>query len=83
MELFAQDLEQHWLVVNANVIEDTDWPPWVRYKFYFLPFEWERGNKPDLRTSVTQGYGGSLTCSLLAGNTYPQINKRRDGMVYY
>jgi len=29
----------------------------------------------DLRTSITQGYGGSRTCQLLAGNNFPQISK--------
>ena len=80
VESFAKDLEEHWLVVNTNVVEATDWLPWVTDKFYFLPFKWERGNKADLRTSVTQGYGGSLTCQLLAGNTFQQNIKIRDGM---
>ena len=64
-ETFAKDTEEHWLVVNTNVIEGTDLPAWVTDEFYFLPFESEPGNKSDLRTSVTQGYGGSLTCWLL------------------
>ncbi|PUU79492.1 hypothetical protein B9Z19DRAFT_1125086 [Tuber borchii] len=75
LETFAKDLEEHWLVVNTNVIEGTDLLPWVTDEFYFLPFEWEPGNKSDLRTSMTQGYGGSLTCQLLAGDTFQQISK--------
>ena len=81
VESFAKDMEEHWLVVNTNVIEGTDLLPWVTDEFYFLPFKWERGSKADLRTSVTQGYGGSLTCQLLAGNTFQQISKIRDGKV--
>ena len=78
METFAKDMNEHWLVVNTNVIEGTDLPAWVTDEFYFLPFEWEPGsvgNKSGLRTSITQGYGGSLTCQLLAGNTFQQSNK--------
>ena len=74
---FAKDAEQHWLAVNTNVIEGTDLPAWVTDEFYFLPFEWEPGNKSDLRTSMTQGYGGSLTCQLLPGGTFQQINNLR------
>jgi len=81
VESFAKDMEEHWLVVNTNVIEGTDFPAWVTDEFYFLPFKWEGGNKADLRTSVTQGYGGSLTGQLLAGNTFQQISKIRDGKV--
>jgi len=75
---FAKDPGEHWLVVNTNVVEGTELPAWVTDEFYFLPFEWEPGsvgNKSDLRTSVTQGYGGNLTCQLLAGNTFQQISK--------
>ena len=76
---FAKDGEEHWLVVNTNVIKGTELPPWVTDEFYFLPFEWEPGNKAglrSLRTSTTQGYGGNLTCRLLAGNnTFQQISK--------
>ena len=72
---FAKDLEEHWLVINTNVIEGTDLLPWVTDEFYFLPFEWEPGNKTGLRTSTTQGYGGGLTCQLLAGNTFQQISR--------
>ena len=78
METFAKDLEEHWLVVNTNVVGGTDLPPWVTDEFYFLPFEWKPesvGNKAGFRTSVTQGYGGNLTCQLLAGNTLQQISK--------
>jgi len=75
LETFAKDLEEPWLVVNTNVIGGTDLPAWVTDKFYFLPFEWEPGNKSDLRTSMTQGYGGSLTCQLLAGDTFQKISK--------
>ena len=71
---FAKDLEEHWLLVNTNVIEGTDLLPWVTDEFYFLPFEWEPRNKTGLRTSTTQGYGGNLTCQLLAGNTFQQIS---------
>ncbi|PUU79494.1 hypothetical protein B9Z19DRAFT_1125088 [Tuber borchii] len=70
---FAKDAERHWLVVNTNVIEGTDLPAWVTDEFYFLPFEWELGNKSDLRTSTTQGYGGNLTCRLLTGDTFQVI----------
>ncbi|PUU73735.1 hypothetical protein B9Z19DRAFT_1094473 [Tuber borchii] len=73
VETFAKDLEEHWLVVSTNVVEGTDLPPWVTDEFYFLPFEWESGNKAGLRTSVTQGYGGNLTCRLLASNNFQQI----------
>ena len=72
---FAKDLEEHWLVVNTNVIEGTDLPVWVTDEFYFLPFEWEPRNETGLRTSTTQGYGGSLACQLLAGNTFQQISR--------
>ena len=78
-ETFAKDTEEHWLVVNTNVIEGTDLPPWVTDEFYFLPFEWKSGNMSDLRTSMTQGYGGSLTCRLLAGGTFQQISKMDGG----
>jgi len=74
-QTFAKDLVEPWLVVNTNVFEGTDLPPWVTDEFYFLPFEWESGNKTSLRTSMTQGYGGSLTCQLLAGNTFQQISQ--------
>ena len=77
---FAKDSEKHWLVVNTNVIEGTDLPAWVTDEFYFIPFEWEPGNKSDLRTSMTQGYGGSLTCRLLAGGTFRRINKMDEGV---
>ena len=61
-------------MVNSNVVEGTDLPPWVTDEFYFLPFEWEQpGNMSDLRTSITQGYGGNLTCQLPAGNTLQQL----------
>jgi len=61
---------EHRLVVNTNVVEGTNFPAWVTDEFYFLPFEWEPGNKSDLRTSITQEYGGNLKCYLLAGNTF-------------
>ena len=77
---FAKDAEKHWLVVNTNVIEGTDLPPWVTDEFYFLPFESEPGNKSDLRTSVTQGYGGRLACWLLASDTF-QLNTPPGGKV--
>ena len=77
MQTFAKDLEQHWLVLKTNVFEGTDLPPWVTDEFYFLPFKWEPGNKTGLRTSTTQGYGGNLTCQLLAGNTFQQISQMR------
>ena len=73
-ETFAQDLEESCLAVSTNVFEGTDLPPWVTDEFYFLPFEWESGNKTGLRTSMTQGYGGNLTCQLLAGNTFQQLS---------
>ena len=75
VKTFAKDPEEHWLVVNTNVIEGTDLPTWVTDEFYFLPFDSERGNKTGLRTSTTQGYGGNLTCQLLAGNTFQQISQ--------
>jgi len=78
---FVKDAEAHWLVVNTNVIEGTDLPAWVTDEFYFLPFESELGNKSDLRTSMTQGYGGNLTCRLLPGGTFQQIEKTAKG--YY
>jgi len=74
VETFAKDLEEHWLVVNTNVVEGTDLPAWVTDEFYFLSFEWEPGNKSDLRISMTQGYGGSLTCRLLDGGTFQKIS---------
>ena len=80
-ETFAKDTEEHWLVVNTNVIEGTDLQPWVTDEFYFLPFEWKSGNTSDLRTSMTQGYGGSLTCRLLAGGTSQQISKMDGGVM--
>ncbi|RPB03871.1 hypothetical protein L873DRAFT_1786829 [Choiromyces venosus 120613-1] len=70
---FARDSTEHWLVVNTNVIEGTELPAWVTDEFYFLPFEWDKPeNKSDLRTSITQGYGGNLTCHLLNGDTFKQ-----------
>ena len=72
---FVKDTEKHWLVVNTNAIEGTDLPAWVTDEFYFLPFESEPGNKSDLRTSMTQGYGGSLTCRLLPGGTFQKIDE--------
>ena len=72
---FIKDATEHWLVVNTNVVEGTNLPAWVTDEFYFLPFEWELGNKSDLRTSITQGYGGNLTCKLLAGSTFQQVSK--------
>ena len=72
---FAKDKEEHWLVTNTNVVEGTELPPWIMDEFYFLPFEWKPGNNASLRTSVTQGYSGSLTCQLLSGNTFQQVNK--------
>ena len=78
---FVKDAEAHWLVVNTNVIEGTDLPAWVTDEFYFLPFESELGNKSDLRTSITQGYGGNLACRLLPGGTFQQIEKTSKG--YY
>ncbi|PUU73919.1 hypothetical protein B9Z19DRAFT_1196591 [Tuber borchii] len=78
VETFAKDLEEHWLVVNTNVVESTALPEWVTNEFFFLPFEWKSGSKANLRTSVTQGYGGSLKCQLLAGNTFQQISSNID-----
>ena len=72
---FAKDPGEHWLVVNTNVVEGTILPAWAIDEFYFLPFEWEPGNKSDLRTSLTQGYGGNLTCQLPPGNTFRQISQ--------
>jgi len=80
-ETFAKDTEDPWLVVNTNVIEGTDLPAWVTEEFYFLPFEWGPGNKSDLRTSMTQGYGGNLTCQLLASGTFQQISKMDVGVM--
>ena len=71
---FAKDAEKHWRALNANVIEGTNLPAWVTDEFYFLPFEWKPGNKSDLMTSMTQGYGGSLTCRLLTGDTFQKIS---------
>ena len=73
VETFAKDLEEHWLVVNTNVVEGTNLPAWVTDEFYFLPFESEPGNKSALRTSITQGYGGNLTCRLPTGDTFQKI----------
>jgi len=73
MQIFAKAREEHWLVVNTNVVEGTDLPAWVTDRFFFLPFESQSGNNSGLRTSMTQGYGGSLTCQLLEGNTFQQI----------
>ena len=78
IEAFAKDMNEPWLVVNTNIVEGTDLLAWVADEFYFLPFKWELGsvgNKSGLRTSITQGYGGSLTCRLLAGNTFQQTSK--------
>ena len=76
---FAKGVGEHWMVVNSNVIEGTDLPPWVTDEFYFLPFKWEQpGNKSDLWTSITQGYGGNLTCQLPAGITLQQISRLDD-----
>ena len=78
IEAFAKDMNEPWLVVNTNIVEGTDLLAWVADEFYFLSFKWELGsvgNKSGLRTSITQGYGGSLTCRLLAGNTFQQISK--------
>jgi len=72
---FAKDIAEHWLVVNSNVVEGTDLQPWVTDEFYFLPFEWEPASKTGLMTSMTRGYGGNLTCRLLAGSTFQQISK--------
>ncbi|PUU76809.1 hypothetical protein B9Z19DRAFT_1129183 [Tuber borchii] len=77
LKTFAKDKQEPWLVLNTNVIEGTDLPPWVTDEFYFLPFEWGSREKTGLRTSMTQGYGGNLTCQLLAGNTYQQISHMR------
>ena len=77
---FAKDGEEHWLVVNTNVVEGTELLAWVTDEFYFLPFEREPGSKAgsrSLRTSITQGYGGNLTCRLLAGNTLQSISQDR------
>ena len=74
-QIFAKDLTEPWLVVNTNVFEGTDLPIWVTDEFYFLPFEWESGNKTGLRTSMTQGYGGNLKCQLLSGNTFQQSSQ--------
>ena len=70
VETFAKNLEEHWLIAKSNVVEGTELPAWVTDEFYFLSFEWGPGNMTGLRTSITQGYGGSLTCQLLAGNTF-------------
>ena len=72
VKTFAKNLEEHWLIVKSNVVEGTELPAWVTDEFYFLPFEWGLGNKTGLRTSITQGYGGSLTCQLLPGNAFQQ-----------
>ncbi|PUU77615.1 hypothetical protein B9Z19DRAFT_1085833 [Tuber borchii] len=77
---FAKDAEEHWLVLNTNAIEGTDLPAWVTEEFYFLPFESDLGNKSDLRTSMTQGYGGSLTCRLLPRGTLQQIDEINMGV---
>ena len=73
VETFAEDTEEHWLVVKTNVVEGTELPAWVTDEFYFLPFEWEPGSKAGSTTSMTQGYSGNLTCQLLAGNAFQQI----------
>jgi len=70
VETFAKDTGEHWLGVNTNVIEGTDLPAWVTDEFYFLPFQWEPGNKDGLRTLTTQGYGVNLTCWVLARNAF-------------
>ena len=75
VETFAKDTSEHWLIVNTNVIEGTDLPKWATDEFYFLPFEWVPGKKAGLRTSMTQGYGGNLTCQSLASNTFQQNTK--------
>ncbi|PUU73743.1 hypothetical protein B9Z19DRAFT_1196717 [Tuber borchii] len=73
VETFPKDLEERWLVVNTNVVEGTDLLAWATDEFYFLPFKWEPGKKAGLRTSITQGYGGSLTCRLLAGDAFRRV----------
>ena len=45
MQTFARDMNEPWLVVNTNVIEGTDLPPWITDEFYFLPFDWELGSR--------------------------------------
>ena len=77
---FAKDTEEHWLVVNTNVVDGTDLPAWVTDEFYFLPFELGLGNKTGLRTAMTQGYGGRLACKVLAGNDFYQISKMDEGV---
>jgi len=81
VETFAKDMEEQWLVVNTNVVEGTELPAWVTDEFYFLPFEWP-GNKTGLRTSMTQGYGGNLTCRLLTNDTFQQISGVDEGVGY-
>ncbi|PUU76812.1 hypothetical protein B9Z19DRAFT_1129187 [Tuber borchii] len=75
VKTFAKNVQDHWLVINTDVIGGTDLLPWVTDELYFLPFEWKSGNKTGLRTSMTQGYGRNLTCQLLAGNTFQQSSQ--------
>ena len=79
---FAKDTEEYWLAINSNVLESRDLPAWTTDEFYFLPFEWGLGSMSELGTSMTQGYGGSLACQLLAGNTFQQISKMAGGVGY-
>jgi len=72
---FAKPSGEHWLLVNTNVVEGTNLPAWVTDEFYLLPFDWGPGNKSDLTTSITQGYGGNLRCQVLTGNTFQQCSK--------
>ena len=79
---FAKDTEEYWLAINSNVVESRDLPAWTTDEFYFLPFEWGLGSISDLGTSTTQGYGGSLACQSLAGNTFEHISKMDGGVGY-
>ena len=82
VETFAKDTEEYWLVVNGNVVGGKELPAWTTDEFYFLPFGWESGEGYNLGTSITHGYGGSLECQLLAGNTFQQISKVDGGVGY-
>ena len=39
VKTLAKVLEEHWLVVNTNISEGTDFPTWVTDQFDFLPFK--------------------------------------------
>ena len=82
VETFAKDTEGYWLAINSSVVESSNFQAWATDEFSFLPFDRGTGDVLDFVTSITQGYGGSLECRLLAGNTFQQISKMDGGVGY-